>query len=946
MTKLKPELSKQYQPSDVEEKWLEFWQQKGYFKADPKAPGEPYCIAIPPPNVTGVLHMGHGLDETIQDTLIRYHRLKGRNVLWVPGTDHAGIATQHVVVEKLAREGKNRHEMGREAFLEEVWKWKEEAGGRIVAQLKRLGCSCDWSREAFTLDEPRARAVRVAFKRLFDKGLIYRGEYLVNWDPVSLTALSDDEVDYEDEQGFLYHLKYPLQDGSGTITVATTRPETMLGDTAVAVNPTDERWAHLVGKFIKLPLTDRLIPIITDDFVKKEFGTGMVKITPAHDPNDFLMGQRHQLPMINVMTDDARMNELAGKYQGLERYEARKAIVDDLKALGLLEKVEPHPMRIGRGYRSKAVVEPRLSKQWFVKIAPLAAKAKAAVESGDIRILPETPWEGIYFNWMNNVRDWCISRQLWWGHRIPIWYKKDNPEIMVCHDGEGLPAEVAANPDAWVQDPDVLDTWFSSALWPASILGWPDNTPDLQTWYPTNVLVTGHDILFFWVARMVMFGLELVEEKPFTDVYLHGLIFGKTYYEKNGQDYKLIPPMQARQFDIDGEMPKNVEAKWEKMSKSKGNVIDPLEVIGEYGTDALRLTVGGYAALGRNIDLDWRRFQNYRNFVNKFWNAARFVLMVTEPLPSADFRRGIESCKLEVEDRWILNALNVTIEQATTYLDRYEFDKYVACLYDFIWMSYCDWYLEMVKGRAYGHDGDDDCHRAARTTLLVVLEHVCRLLHPIMPFATEEIWQIIRARVVQQDAGDVAESTAAKQFADCFGAGSLCVGTWPVVAVGLDLESGAQPVALLQEAVGAIRNIRGEMRVPMESKVDVLIEHKDPEAREHLSSVRGHLRSLARLGTLKLGETVEAPKFASTFVSGAMTIMITLPAELLEAEAGRLEKELAFAEKGLQQCDAKLTNAKFVDNAPEAVVEKERQNRAKLQADVDAMRQKLAALKG
>ena len=946
MSQLKPELSKQYQPAEVETKWLDFWQEQQYFKADPAAEGEAYCIAIPPPNVTGVLHMGHGLDETIQDTLIRYHRLQGKNVLWVPGTDHAGIATQHVVVEKLHREGKNRHEMGREAFLEEVWKWKEEAGGTIGRQLRRLGCSCDWSREAFTLDEKRARAVRVAFKRLYDKGLIYRGEYLVNWDPVSLTALSDDEVDYEDEQGFLYHLKYPLADGSGTITVATTRPETMLGDTAVAVNPTDERWQHLVGKMINLPLTGRQIPVITDDFVKKDFGTGMVKITPAHDPNDFLMGQRHGLPMINVMTDDAKMNNLAGKFAGMDRYEARKAIVEEFKALGLLEKVEPHPMRIGRGYRSKAVIEPRLSKQWFVKIAPLAAQAKAAVESGEIRILPQTPWEGIYFNWMNNVRDWCISRQLWWGHRIPIWYKKSDPSVMICFDGEGLPAEVAGAPNEWVQDEDVLDTWFSSALWPASILGWPDETEDLKRWYPTSVLVTGHDILFFWVARMVMFGLELVGRKPFTDVYMHGLIFGKTYYEKIGQDYKLIPPMQAREFDISGEMPKNVEAKWEKMSKSKGNVIDPLEVIGEYGTDALRLTVGGYAALGRNIDLDWRRFQNYRNFVNKFWNAARFVLMVTEPLKSEDFRRGIDSCSLEVEDRWILSSLNKVIIKSTETLDRYEFDQYVAGLYDFIWLNYCDWYLEMVKGRAYGHDEAEESHRAARTTLLVVLEHVCRLLHPIMPFVTEEIWHIIRARVVNVEAGVSASGATSTLFGDCFAAPSLCVGAWPKPSLGLELADSEETIALLQEAVGAIRNIRGEMRVPMEMKVGVTIEHKDSAGRDQLSRVRGHLRSLARVDQLKIEETAVAPKFASTFVSGAMTILVSLPSELVEAEVARLEKELAFAEKGLLQCSSKLENAKFVENAPTAVVEKERQNQAKLQADVDAMRQKLAELKG
>jgi len=941
-----PELSKQYQPSDVENKWTDFWEQKGYFKADPDAPGEPYCIPIPPPNVTGVLHMGHGLDETIQDTLTRFERLRGKNVLWVPGMDHAGIATQTVVVNKLAEEGKRRQDMGREAFVDEVWKWKEEAGGTILKQLRHLGCSCDWSREAFTLDEDRARAVRVAFKRLYDKGLIYRGEYLVNWDPVSLTALSDDEVEYEEEEGNLWHMRYPLEDGSGHVVVATTRPETMLGDTAVAVNPTDERWKHLIGKNIKLPIVDRLIPVIADDFVKKDFGSGIVKITPAHDPNDFLMGTRHELPMINVMTEDAKINEVGGKYEGMDRYDARKAIVEEFKELGLLEKIEPHTHRVGRGYRSKSIIEPRLSEQWFVKIKPLAEKARAAVENGDITIYPETPWQGIYYNWMDNVRDWCISRQLWWGHRIPIWYHKDDPSKIICFEGEGVPPEVEADPDNWYQDPDVLDTWFSSALWPGAILGWPEETPDFKKWFPSNVLVTGHDILFFWVARMVMFSIELMDEIPFRDVYLHGLVFGKSYYEKQGDNMKLIPPMKAREWEESGDIPKNVTAKWEKMSKSKGNVIDPLEVVNEYGTDALRLTVGGYAALGRNIDLDWRRFQNYRNFVNKFWNAARFVLMVTEPLSGEEFREGVEACELETEDKWILSSLARIIDSSTQNLENYEFDKYVGGLYDFIWGSYCDWYLEFVKDRAWGNKGKTTSHRASRVTLLVVLEHICRLLHPIMPFATEEVWQILRQRTTNLEPGTNGDGPNAIAFADSFASPSLCIGQWPEPASSYINENAEHDITLIQDTVGAIRNIRGEMKVPLESKVDALIEHKDADRIKSLSDNGHHIKNLGRIGKLTINSTIEEPKMASTFVSGDMKIFVVLPPELLEAEADRLKKELAFAEKGLKQSEGKLNNKNFVDKAPEAVVEKEKAAYEKLKTDVEAMRGKLAAIEG
>ncbi|MEQ8819400.1 MAG: valine--tRNA ligase [Sumerlaeia bacterium] len=954
-TSEKANLPKQYQPDAVEDRWRDFWVRGGYFKADPDAPGEPYTIVIPPPNVTGVLHMGHGLDETIQDTLIRYHRMAGFNTLWVPGTDHAGIATQNVVVKKLLAEGKRRQDMGREAFLEEVWTWKEEHGSRIVEQLKSLGCSCDWSREAFTLDEDRARAVRECFKALYDRGLIYRGEYLVNWDPVDLTAVSDDEVENEPETGHLWHMRYPLEDGSGHVTVATTRPETMLGDTAVAVNPTDERYTHLIGKNVRLPFVDRLIPVIADDFVKKDFGSGCVKITPAHDPNDFLCGQRHDLPMITVLTEDAHVNEHGGPYQGLDRYAAREKIVADLKELGLLERIEEHEHVVPRGYRSKSVIEPRLSKQWFVKIGPLAEKALAAVNNGDIRILPGSPYKDIYNNWMTNVRDWCISRQLWWGHRIPIWYRKDDPETIVCYGGEGLPPEVEADPDGWVQDPDVLDTWFSSALWPFSTLGWPGETKDMAKYYPTSVLVTGHDILFFWVARMIMFGVELTGKVPFKDVYLHGLVFGKTYYERKGADLHIIPPAISRAYDLgEKDVPKNVESKWEKMSKSKGNVIDPLQVIDDYGTDALRLTVAAYAALGRNIDLDWRRFESYRNFVNKLWNASRFVMMVTEPLTPEQYRAGLKRETLEAEDRWILTRLTETIEEATRCLDHYEFDKYAAALYDFTWNEYCAWYVEMAKRRAYSDATEGaaaESATAARVVLVTVLENLCRLLHPVMPFVTEEIWHILRERLADGKPGVAGEARppapgAMAAFADGFAAPSLCVAPWPAAdASAKDVEACAT-VDLWREVIGAVRNIRGEMKVPVEMKVAVTVQHADAAALAKLEPAKPIIEALASAEGVTLGAAQVGGGLASTYVSGDLTVLVPLPADLVEQERARLEKELAFTEKGIDAGHKKLSNESFVSRAPEAVVAKEREKLDKLEADAAALREKLAALGG
>jgi len=948
------ELPKAYSPADIEQKWYDFWLEGKYFHIELSDRRSPYCIVIPPPNVTGALHVGHGLVNTLQDVLIRWARMSGLATLWVPGTDHAGIATQHVVAEHLRAQKIDPREIGREAFLEHTWKWKDQYGGRIIDQLKRLGCSCDWDREAFTLDETRQRAVRVAFKRLYDKGLIYRGNYLVNWDPVDRTALSDDEVDYEDEEGFLWHLRYPYEDGSGHAVVATTRPETMLGDTAVAVNPTDERYKHLVGKFVILPLVDRRIPIIADDFVKKDFGTGMVKVTPAHDPNDFMMGLRNNLEQINILTEDAKINENGGAYCGLGRYEARDRVVHDMKQLGLLERVEPHQHRIGRGYRSKSVVEPRLSLQWFVKIEPLAEMARKVVREGRVRIVPKT-WENTYFAWMDNVRDWCISRQLWWGHRIPIWYKKDDPDALICHDGLGVPPEVEKDPNAWRQDTDVLDTWFSSALWPFSTLGWPQKTPELKKFYPTTVLVTGHDILFFWVARMIMMGMECMDDVPFDDVFLHGLIFGKTYYDRKGGDLVLIRETERkRELDRVEALPKGVEFKWEKMSKSKANVIDPIEMIEEYGADAFRLTLTAYAAQGRNIDLDLKRFEGYRNFVNKLWNAARFVLMTTEELDPETAARGVKASDLEVEDRWILSLLARVRQGAFDALKGYEFDQYVYNLYHFTWHQYCDWYLEITKHRLYAKDADKfpgiadttRSRKAARLVVTFVLDSLLRLFHPVIPFVTEEIWQTVKERLTPKgDQITVPPMSGKRRVLLNLSSPSLSIAPWPKEPSDVWLDPNAEEqLAYLQNLVTSIRNLRAETGIAPAQKTDVFLAVEDDLKRDWLESSERLLRATVNLGSLGVSAKTGDHPSASVAIIEETTIHVLLPPELVAQEKLRLQKEIERLESEIPGRERKLANTNFVERAPANVVEAERQRLEQAKDTLKALRKKLTAL--
>ncbi|UWN49165.1 Valine--tRNA ligase [Alcanivorax sp. ALC70] len=788
-------MDKTYQPERIEQAWYKTWEEAGHFR--PSGEGESFAMVIPPPNVTGSLHMGHAFQDTIMDTLVRYRRMQGRNTLWQVGTDHAGIATQMVVERRLAGEGTNRHELGREKFLEKVWEWKGESGGTITRQLRRMGASVDWSRECFTMDEGFSRAVREVFVRLHKEDLIYRGKRLVNWDPALHTAISDLEVENREEQGHLWHFRYPLADGSGHLVVATTRPETMLGDTAVAVHPEDPRYKDLVGQMIRLPLADRDIPIIADDYVDPDFGSGCVKITPAHDFNDYEMGKRHDLPMINLLTDDAHLNdEVPEAYRGLERFEARKRVVDDLDALGLLEKVEDHTLQVPRGDRSGVVIEPYLTDQWFVAVESLAKPAIEAVENGSIQFVPKN-YENMYFSWMRDLQDWCISRQLWWGHRIPAWYDAEG-NIYVGRDEAEVRAENNLGDTPLSQDEDVLDTWFSSALWTFATQGWPEQTEDLRTFHPTDVLVTGFDIIFFWVARMIMMTLKFMDEVPFKTVYVHGLV-----------------------RDSEGQ----------KMSKSKGNVLDPLDLIdgidldnlvdkrtrglmqpqkekqiakrthkeypdgiNAYGTDALRFTFLSLASTGRDIKWDMGRIEGYRNFCNKIWNAARYVLMNTEGQDCGLDDNGGE-VTLSLADRWIISALQRAEQEVGEALDQFRFDVASQAAYEFIWNEYCDWYLELSKPVLYGDDYSDAEKRGTRRTLVRVLEAILRMAHPFMPFITEEIWQ--KAAPLAGRAGD----TIMRQ-------------PYPAADTGLLDPEAEHDIDWIKAVITAVRNIRGEMRIP------------------------------------------------------------------------------------------------------------------------------------
>ncbi len=916
------ELPKAYDPKLVEDKWYSFWESHGLFKADSHSSKPAYCISIPPPNVTGVLHMGHALVDTLQDVLIRWKRMSGFEALWVPGTDHAGIATQTVVERQLiASHGKRRKEFSREEFLSHVWKWKEQSQNQILSQIKRLGSSCDWSRLAFTMDETRNRAVRTMFKKMFDAKLIYRGDYLVNWDPVTQTALADDEVEYEEKSSFLWYIRYPLEDRSGEIIVATTRPETMLGDSALAVSPSDDRYHHLIGKRALLPLMNRAIPIIADRMVDPTFGTGAVKVTPAHDPNDYEMGLTHKLPFINIMTPDGKITEHGGKFAGLSMSDARGAVVAELKQLGLLAKEEAHRHRVGISYRSKAIIEPYLSKQWFIRMSDFKGPLRAAVETKKVRLIPEQ-WENTYFHWIDNLRDWCISRQLWWGHRIPIWYRKDNPDEMICHDGEDLPAQVAQHPDDWVQDEDVLDTWFSSSLWPFSILGWPEKTPDLKKFYPNATLITGHDILFFWVARMIAMGEYALGEVPFPETFLHGLIYGKSYwsFDKNGS-LAYATAEERLNYDLGKPVPSHVHSKWEKMSKSKGNIIDPIEIIDAYGADAMRMALCASATHARQIDLDRRRFEEFKNFTNKVWNGARFVFMNLETLKPTDLVTGLVLDELALEDRWIFSLLNRTIRDVNTQLADYAFDKAAMTAYEFFWKEFCAYYVELVKPILFGKSGTAEQRITKQKILSIVLCSIVRLLHPMAPFITEELFQMLKTKFSGVTGGGDAYT---QETLTALSAPACIVAPYPQVIRETDINPDIETTfAFIDQVVYAVRNIRAEMQLPPNIATDLTIvaaaDHPERTLVEHNSAL---IQALVKIHTMRYEEIERKIPLSAHALVGSLKLIIPLPQELREKEKVRLIKErdkLITQENTLRQ---QLGNSGFLEKAPEQLIDK------------------------
>ena len=901
-------MDKTFEPQSIEQQCYKSWEEAGLFKAS--GSGDPYCILLPPPNVTGSLHMGHGFQQTIMDALTRYHRMKGDNTLWQVGTDHAGIATQMVVERQLNAQGKTRHDLGREDFIKKVWEWKEHSGGTITGQMRRLGTSPDWSREVFTMDEDLSKAVTEVFVKLHEEGLIYRGKRLVNWDPVLHTAVSDLEVLNEEEDGHMWHMRYPLADGSGELVVATTRPETMLGDTAVAVHPDDERYQGFIGKEIKLPITGRLIPVIADDYVDQEFGTGCVKITPAHDFNDYDMGKRHNLPMINILTDDAKINDDAPEaYRGLDRFDARKQIVADLDEQGALVKIEPHKLKVPRGDRTGAVIEPYLTDQWYVAVESLAKPAIEAVESGEIRFVPEN-WNKTYYQWMHNIQDWCISRQLWWGHRIPAWYD-ENGNVFVGRTEEEVREKHGLGSDVTLsQDDDVLDTWFSSALWPFATMGWPEETPDLETFVPSSVLVTGFDIIFFWVARMIMMTKKFTGKIPFKDIYITGLI-----RDENG----------------------------DKMSKSKGNVLDPIDLIDgidieslvtkrtagmmqpqlaekiakrtrkqfpdgiqAYGTDALRFTFAAMASTSRDINFDMARVEGYRNFCNKIWNASRFVLMNTE---EHDTGRDGGEMVLSMADRWIWAKFQQTLIEFEKALEDYRFDIAAQTVYEFTWNQFCDWYLELTKPVLNNDASTEAEKRGTRHTLINVLESLLRLLHPLMPFITDTIWQ----RVVPLSALKVEEGA------------SIMVQAFPEVDAAKQDDKVLADIEWVKKFIVGIRNIRGEMDISPNKPLNALLKNVSDEDARRLDAAKAFLDKLSKLETvtiLKDGE--EAPASATALV-GEMEILIPMAGLIdKDAELARITKAMEKIEKDVSRTRGKLGNEKFVSNAPEAVIEKER----------------------
>ncbi len=879
-------IDKGYEPLEVEKRWYDFWEKNKMFAADEDTKKKGYGIVIPPPNVTGVLHMGHALNITIQDILCRYRRLRGDSVLWLPGTDHAGIATQNVVERELSKNNISKDEIGREKFIEKVWEWRKDYGSAIINQLKRLGASCDWDRERFTMDEGLSIAVKKVFVELYKQGMIYKGDYIINWCPRCQTALSDLEVEHEDLEGNLYYIRYPMKDVDKHLIVATTRPETMLGDTAVAVNNKDTRYSDMNTDSVILPIANRVIPVIYDNYVDTEFGTGALKVTPAHDPNDFELGVRHKLEIIKVIDDQGKMTELTGKYKGMDRFTCRKELVEELKSLGLLEKIEPITHGVGHCYRCKTIVEPNLSKQWFVKVKPLAQKAIEACKQGKTKIVPDT-WTKTYYDWMYNIKDWCISRQIWWGHQIPAWQCNDCKNIMVLEKAPSVCVKCASL--NLFQETDVLDTWFSSALWPFSTMGWPEKTKLLENYYPTAVLVTGFDILFFWVARMMMMGIHFMDNVPFKDIYIHALV-----RDEHGK----------------------------KMSKSKGNVIDPLHIIEKYGTDAFRFTLTAFAAQGRDIKLSEDRIEGYRHFINKLWNAARFSLMhINENCQSFDYKH------LSLPDKWILSGLRRVTEDVESAIENYQFNEAASVLYQFVWHQFCDWYLEAAKPVLYGKYGTDK-EKTGKAVLYTVLKNTLILLHPLIPFVTEEIWSKLPNRE-----------------------GSIMKAVFP-----LDNPSTKKTVTVYKEAeehmelliniITGIRTVRGEMNIPPSLSLNVIVQSADEIVRKTLKEHKNILLNLAKLDEITIEKPGSRPAKAATAIVDSSTVFILLEGIVdFSNEVLRLSKEIKKAEKELITMSKKLANESFLSKAPVDVVDKVKTKHGNLLQKTDKLKFNLNKIK-
>ncbi len=918
-------MEKTYDPQSIESKWYSEWEKNGDFA--PSGSGDPYCIMIPPPNVTGSLHMGHGFQNAIMDALIRYQRMKGSNTLWQVGTDHAGIATQMVVERQLDAKGITRHDLGREKFTEKVWEWKQESGGQIIQQLRRLGASADWTRERFTMDDGFYHAVQEVFIRLYDEGLIYRGKRLVNWDPKFHTAISDLEVISEEEEGHLWHLRYPIKDSKDYLVVATTRPETMLGDSAVAVHPEDERYKHLIGKSIVLPLTDREVPIIADDYVDKDFGSGCVKITPAHDFNDYEMGLRHDLPMHNIFTIDAKLNDdVPTAYRGMDRFDARKKIIEDLDALNLLEKIEPHTLKIPRGDRSGVVIEPYLTFQWYVKTKPLAEEAIKVVEDGDIQFVPKN-YENMYFSWMRDIQDWCISRQLWWGHRIPAWYDNDGNIYVGKNEAEvrekhSLPEETVLK-----QDEDVLDTWFSSGLWTFGTLGWPEQTKELETFHPTNVLVTGYDIIFFWVARMIMMTLHFRKEIPFKTVYCTGMVrdsHGKKMSKAQGNVLDPIDMIDGIDLEAlvakrsSGMMVPRLREKIEKQTRKEfPNGIEA------YGTDALRYTFYSLASRSRDINFDVGRIEGFRNFCNKIWNAARYVLMNCEDY---NYDKS-EKVELSLVDRWIISRFQEAAKDVNEAIDNYRFDIASQSLYEFVWNEYCDWYLELSKPVLWDENADEALKQGTRQTLLLILENILRLAHPLMPYITEEIWQLIKDKAGAQGS-------------------TIMHAPYPSFEEAKVDQQANSDIEWVKKFVVGIRNIRGEMQLAEKKQLPIICKLGDAEDKRRVDENSQYLSKLANLESITWLSAGDDEPLSATTLVGELEILVPMAGLIdTKAEAKRLQKDIDKQKQDLSRVEGKLSNGKFVDNAPAEVVAKEKAKMADLSSAISRLEAQLEKIK-